>query len=133
MTAKKTAAKPPRGAGGAIKWKAFEEPEEVYVPLSKLEGVHQADAAGYCDRCQRSYRKGDWLFRSEGTLVAVNCCGAPEDVAAPTSLGDLTDAEDINGTDWVPLNQVLPLGRTKADMCQRCFQIPASNGVCGCS
>ena len=123
-----TKVKPKLDSSGAIKWR---DGEEVYLQLSKLEGAHQADSAGQCDRCQRGYRKGDWLFRSEGTLVAANCCGNPDDQVAMASM-DLTDTEDINGG-LVPLEQVLPTGRTKADMCLVCFQIPASNGVCVCS
>jgi hypothetical protein len=28
--------------------------------------------------------------------------------------------------------RVMPTGRKASDACQRCFQIPASNGTCGC-
>ena len=42
------------------------------------------------------------------------------------------DDEDIEGRDLVPLSQVMPAGRSKRDLCPRCFQIPATNGVCGC-
>jgi hypothetical protein len=49
------------------------------------------------------------------------------------SLGSLSAAEDdVEGRDFVPVSQVLPKGRTKADMCGECFQIPSNNGVCGC-
>lgn len=115
-------------SSGAIK---FKDSEEVYLQLSRLEGAHQADSAGQCDRCTRSYRKGDWLFRDEGQLVAANCCGNPNDHVAGAM--DMFDTSDAFGSDLaVPLDQVLPTGRTKKDMCPRCFIIPASNGTCGC-
>lgn len=34
--------------------------------------------------------------------------------------------------EWDEEPDVMPKGKTKADMCPHCFQIPASNGICGC-
>ena len=42
------------------------------------------------------------------------------------------DDDDIEGRDLVKLSQVMPAGRSKRDLCPNCFQIPATNGVCGC-
>jgi len=125
-----TKTKPKLDEGGAIVWKGMED--EHYIPVAKLFDAQQAFEPGACGRCDKPYRKGDWLFRgSEEQLVAVNCCATRDDVRSD-SLGDLDGAEDIQGSDFVSLDQVLPLRRTKADMCPVCFQIPASNGVCGC-
>lgn len=31
-----------------------------------------------------------------------------------------------------PITSTMPRGKTVRDRCNRCFQVPASNGVCGC-
>lgn len=105
----------------------FDGLEEVLVPMSKLDGIHQAASSGKCSRCEQVYRSGDWLFREDGRLVGVNCCASAHDAARPAE-----DAEDIEGRDFVPISQVMPPNRTKADMCRACFQIPAANGACAC-
>lgn len=130
---------PPTGRGWSAKAERtvhFRDMEDdsVYISLSKLNEPHQAGTPGECFRCERSYRAGEWVFRdTEGNTVAVNCCGTTDDMRTESVGADLKDAEDIDGRDWVPLAQVLPTGKTKADMCPKCFQIPASNGICGCS
>lgn len=134
MAVKPKVGRPAKGAGRTVDWGRDEE----YVPIAKLDGAQQAVLAGRCGRCDRPYAKGDWVFReSEGELVGVNCCATAKDTVPardpiPLGLGDLEDAEEIHGREWVPLDQVMPSNRTKADMCMKCFQIPASNGVCGC-
>lgn len=40
--------------------------------------------------------------------------------------------DELSDRDAIEVSQVMPTGKTKADMCLRCFQIPSSNGVCGC-
>jgi hypothetical protein len=120
--------KPKLSAAGTVEFRGMED-ESLLIPLSGLSAVQRADGPGNCARCNKSYRRGDWLFRDAGELVAVNCCATREDVrdeSEPVPLG----AEYFE--DEGALAQVLPTGRTKADMCRICFQIPASNGVCGC-
>lgn len=126
--------RPAQGAGRTVDWGRDEE----YVQTSKLDGAQQAVIPGFCARCDKRYGTGEWVFREgEGRLVGVNCCATERDTRpagdpVPLGLGDLVDAEEIDGRDWVPLAQVMPSNRTKADMCMKCFQIPSSNGVCGC-
>lgn len=134
----------PRLNNGAIRYKYPDE--EQYVPLAKLDSASQATFPGFCGRCERKYAKDDWVFRDgEGRLVGVNCCATEDDTRPagdPVPLGGYVDfgdtswaadtAEEIEGRDFVPLSQVMPTGRTKRDMCPRCFQIPSSSGVCGC-
>lgn len=128
---------PAKGAGRTVEW--GRGAEEFLLPVSKLAGAHQAETSVSCGRCETHLPKGSWVFREEGRLVGVNCCGTMEDVKEaerdgrdPVPLGDLTDAEDVEGRDFVPLSQVMPSNRSKADMCSRCFQIPSASGECGC-
>jgi hypothetical protein len=106
--------------------------------MAKLGNSQQAPESGFCGRCERKYAQGDWVFRDgEGRVIAVNCCATAKDTRPasdpqPLGLGDLLDAEDIEGRDFVPMAQVMPSGKSKADMCPICFQIPAANGLCGC-
>jgi hypothetical protein len=133
---------PARGAGRTIDWglddRLPREDREQYIRISALDGAQQALLNGHCARCDNPYRVGDWVFRGrDGELVAVNCCAVESDTRrpgdpVPLGLGDMEDLDDAHGRDLVPLSQVMPSNKTKADMCQRCFQIPAANGVCGC-
>lgn len=120
---------PAKSAGRTVDWGRDEE----LVSLAKLDEARQAQQAGRCGRCEVTYAKGEWVFREVDRMVGVNCCATSSDMrTSGGGLGDLLDAEEIEGRDWVPLAQVLPRGKTKADVCQRCYMIPAANGVCGC-
>lgn len=91
---------------------------EAGYPMS----VHfPAAYAGRCRSCGTVFEPGTEVFygRGEDTVTVWECCGDDDGRA-------LTQAERI------PLGRVLPHGKSKRDMCGRCFQIPASNGACGC-
>lgn len=97
-----------------------------------VSGMHQADRNGSCDTCGKSYLKDDWVFRKpNGQVFGMNCCGNTETISAPASYAELME-DDAEGREFVPISQVLPKGKTKADMCLSCFQITAGNGSCGC-
>lgn len=140
---KPSLSKPPaKRAGRTVDWGMDDalptEDREQYIRISKLDGAQQALLNGRCGRCDNPYRVGDWVFRSGGgELVAVNCCATQRDMRPagdplPLGLGDMEDTDDFTSREFVPLSQVMPSNRSKSDMCQRCFQIPAANGVCGC-
>lgn len=74
---------------------------------------------GRCSGCGSPFERGSMVFYSaeEGILLLDSCCG--EDVQLP---------EERRATE----PDVMPRGKTKKDRCNKCFQVPASNGVCGC-
>lgn len=76
--------------------------------------------AGRCRNCNEVFVPGDEVFyvRGEDTVTGWDCCG------------DQDDAETASET--TPAGQVMPRGKTARDACARCFQVPASNGACGC-
>lgn len=95
--------------------------------------IFKADYAGTCSECQSSFRVGTEVayLHTTGELIA-SCCINSETAAA--------DAVATQGGDFdsftpgrTPGIAVLPRGKTKKDMCEICFQIPSSSGVCGCS
>lgn len=112
-----------------VNWK---NEAELVIALNPIEGVHLATSSGDCAGCDYTYVKGDWVFRNNtGVLLGVSCC-APQYVAGLGGGGSSVVAEDGEGRDFVPLSQVMPHGKSRADMCPDCFQIPSTNGVCGC-
>lgn len=121
---------PAKSAGRTVDWGMDEE----LVSLAKLDEPYRSPQPGRCSRCDAPFAKGDWVFREgPGTPVGVNCCATQSDMRpAGGGLGDLLDAEEIEGREFVPMAQVMPRGRSKADMCPRCFMIPAASGICGC-
>lgn len=79
-----------------------------------------ASYAGRCGSCNDLFAPGDEVFYTEGDLlVAVNCCGAAEPLTAESEV--------------TPASKVMPRGKTAKDRCDTCFQVPATNGVCGCA
>lgn len=76
---------------------------------------------GRCGGCNEPFAALDDVFfaQPEGVLMAWECCG-PGEVPAP-AVSSVT-----------PADKVMPRGKTVLDRCERCFQIPASNGMCGC-
>ncbi len=85
--------------------------------------IFAAATAGKCGICATTYHAGEKVTRTEDDLlVVIGCCG------------DLLDEESNEATDQsTKLPPVMPRGKSKKDMCPRCFQIPASSGVCGCA
>lgn len=75
---------------------------------------------GRCRNCNELFAVGDEIFYAgnEDTVTGWDCCGA-EDEPRPES-------------STTPGDRVMPRGKTVQDRCERCFQIPASNGMCGC-
>lgn len=87
---------------------------------------------GACISCSHRILAGDHVFYAPGNegVSGLDCCGDKDD--ADLVVVQLRDTEDeANLT--VDASQVMPRGRTVQDRCDRCFQIPASNGACGCA
>jgi hypothetical protein len=79
-----------------------------------------AQYAGRCGNCGEMFEEGEpVVYGADDRLVRVECCADPEGQGDPF----LSTPEEI---------KVLPRGKTAADRCGKCFQVPASNGVCGC-
>lgn len=83
-----------------------------------------------CANCNLLLESGEPAFYMQGRdmPIGLDCCGdLPEaELAPPIVRGD--PEVDL----MVAQSQVMPRGRNAQDMCSKCFQIPASNGVCGC-
>ena len=82
----------------------------------------QASYPGRCG-CGEPISPGDEVFYDGEILYREECCGIPEVLTRterPASRVELLD-------------KVMPRGATAADRCDRCFQIPSANGVCGCN
>ena len=79
---------------------------------------------GTCGACFEPIDIGDEVgYSSEGVLVDMECLAAGAIASPVHPRGD--EAPDIEAT-------TLPRGRTIADRCDGCFQVPASSGSCGC-
>lgn len=79
--------------------------------------------AGRCGNCGEPFQAGAEVFYDDqDSLLVVECCGEE-------GQGAVHGAEQQT----VKVDQVMPRGKTARDRCDRCFQVPASNGVCGCS
>jgi hypothetical protein len=78
-----------------------------------------ASFPGRCGVCGEIYGPGDEVYFSmpEDILTGWECCGEADEPRAER--------------EKVPV-PVMPRGKTAKDKCPRCFQVPASNGVCGC-
>lgn len=84
-----------------------------------MSATFTAQHAGRCGNCGDLFAPGDEVFYVEGdTLIAFECCGTAEPEHATSDA-----AQKI---------EVMPRGKTARDRCGTCFQIPATNGVCGC-
>lgn len=78
---------------------------------------------GLCLPCGEEIHKGEWLTtHREYGFIHEEC----------------TDIEPAQATNIprhgqpAPPELVLPGGKTTKDRCSECFQVPASNGECGC-
>jgi Fe-S cluster biogenesis protein NfuA len=79
--------------------------------------VFTARYPGTCGGCGSEIDAGDTVFYDGDTLVGDGCCA-----------GDSTLSAEARTT----IAQVMPRGKSVKDRCSKCFQIPASNGACGC-
>jgi len=76
--------------------------------------------SGRCGNCGELFAPGAEVFyNQDDALIAWDCCGEQDDSRPAVS-------------EVTPRDRVMPRGKTVRDVCSRCFQIPASNGVCGC-
>lgn len=73
----------------------------------------------HCESCGEDHPPGiEVYYDRDNRLRPVDC-----EQELPDPEIDQTEDKKI---------QVMPRGRTVKDRCMKCFQIPASNGVCGC-
>jgi ribosomal protein S27E len=78
-----------------------------------------AKFAGRCGSCGQRFEPGDEVFYDQAdTMIGMDCCG--------------DRLSDPSGSDLIAREPVMPRGKVARDKCPHCFQIPASNGVCGC-
>lgn len=80
--------------------------------------VLSAQFAGRCTTCGQPFEVGASIFYTDDdALAGWECCGIDEPAAV------------------VPEEtaRVMPRGKTARDACGLCFQVPASNGMCGCA
>lgn len=92
----------------------------------------KAQYPGNCISCGVAILPGDQIFYAPGNEApsGLGCCGdRPDDELTVVQRRDETESSE-NPADTIA--RVMPRGRTARDMCSRCFQIPASNGTCGC-
>jgi hypothetical protein len=77
-----------------------------------------AQYSGRCRNCNEVFEAGAEVFYAPGedTVTVLECCG---------------DAQRTAAAGEMP--QVMPRGKTARDACGMCFQVPASNGLCGCA
>lgn len=93
-----------------------------------------AQFASDCATCSTAILPGDSVFYGPGAEIAsgVDCCGDRDDAELTVNQrGD--DSLSVDDEDpAVTIARTMPRGRTAADRCGKCWQIPASNGTCGC-
>lgn len=91
-----------------------------------------AKYGGSCFGCQAQIFPGDQVFYPPAgeSVCGVDCCGDRSDaeLTPVSNVDDTTPATDQT----VPLELVMPRGRTAADRCDKCFMIPSNSGACGC-
>jgi len=87
-----------------------------------------------CGTCAGRIVPGDRFFFAAGGDVAsgLDCCGdRPDSDLLPTVRSDEGLSVDEDDPSTV-IARTLPRGKTAADACPRCWQIPSSSGTCGC-
>jgi hypothetical protein len=92
----------------------------------------QAKYDGTCGTCPAPIAIGDGVFYATpgAALVSgLDCCGDRPD----EDLVTVQHAEEPDEDLTVDVAKVMPRGRTARDACPTCWQVPASNGTCGCS
>lgn len=71
--------------------------------------------------------------QAEGTIAQFGPDGVLRNVEADHTPGDYGSESHAQPSGEQPRTiEVMPRGKTAADRCERCFQIPSSNGQCGC-
>lgn len=100
--------------------------------------------ASKCYSCGEPIEPNDKTFFLGGrdSVHGVACCGerADHELVVPMLSNAYSEAfglvpnDDFTEQDDFRLNRrlVMPRGKSASDMCKKCFQIPSSNGVCGC-
>jgi hypothetical protein len=91
-----------------------------------------AQYPGSCGTCPAAIQPGDHVFYALGNemVSGLDCCGdRTDDDLAPRTDHLAVDDEDAGTV----VARAMPRGKTAADSCARCFQIPANNGACGCN
>lgn len=86
-----------------------------------------------CYNCRQLIEIGDKAFYTPGHdhVIGELCCGEYTDTEL-LPLVESLDYEHGDAHDSVRLKALMPRGKHASDKCMKCFQIPASNGVCGC-
>jgi hypothetical protein len=91
----------------------------------------KASYAGACTSCSAAILPGDDVFYAPGNegVSGLDCCGdRPDEDLIVVQRRDSEDEPQMA----VDVAQVLPRGKTAASACPTCWQVPASNGECGC-
>lgn len=87
---------------------------------------------GKCFKCLAPILIGDRAFFSgmdRTNIFGEDCCGSLTEAELMMS-NKAVDVADDGMT--VEPSSVMPRRAHVKDMCRKCFQIPSSNGVCGC-
>jgi hypothetical protein len=90
----------------------------------------KAAYAGACTSCSAAILPGDDVFYAPGNegVSGLDCCGdKPDEDLVVVQRRDTEDEAQLT----VDVAQVLP--RNPRAACPTCWQIPASNGACGCT
>lgn len=84
----------------------------------------RARFSGHCDICDSEIDAGDFIVgHPEARFIHEDCAQDADRVPQTPRTG--RPARD-------PVPDTLPRGKTAKDRCDMCFQVPASNGTCGC-
>lgn len=117
------------------------KPPELVRSRTGVSHIHgrgrrgfNAEFDGRCATCAGPIIPGDSIFYAPDSDApsGMNCCGerSDEELAVYQNRDDsLSVDEDDPATN---IARTLPRGKTAADKCGKCWQIPSSSGVCGC-
>ena len=93
--------------------------------------IFEARYRGTCDGCrQHDISPGDLVYFNGNKIIRIACC--VDDVGDDEETVSMGAGFDSFNLGRSPEIKVMPYGKTKRDMCMKCFQIPANSGVCGC-
>jgi hypothetical protein len=112
------------------------KPPDLVRPRAPHSGrrTFEAQYPGTCATCAAAFSVGDDIFyapNAEAPSGADCCADRPDSDLLPTVRPDDSLSVDENDPSTV-IARTMPRGRTAADACPRCWQIPSSSGVCGC-
>jgi hypothetical protein len=86
-----------------------------------------------CYNCGLKIEEGERAFyvSDRDNIYGGGCCDILplEELLRPVIADSEHEEERIH---TVPVDRVMPRGRKVTDACSICFQIPSSNGGCGC-